>query len=205
MTSLRSRLARPGGKVTGLALAVVMLAAAVLLGACSSWRPGGIALFQPAPPPKPVVHAPRHVLYKPPPPPVIFVEYETTRTDWPAALAKLPQHASGGTDWVGAINAALINPKPGLDEKAEAEPELDLNIELVPKDMPDFKVTYPHKIHTQLLACTTCHTGIFQMQAGADPITMEQIFAGEYCGRCHGKVAFDPTTACPRCHLGMAQ
>ena len=71
--------------------------------------------------------------------------------------------------------------------------------------MPDFKVTYPHRIHTQLLACTTCHTGIFQMQAGADPITMEQIFAGEFCGRCHGKVAFDPTTACPRCHLGMAQ
>lgn len=185
-------------------MAGAALTGVLVLGACSSDRTGGFRFFEPTPPPKPVVRSPRHVLYKPPPPPVIFVEYEKARTDWPAELAKLPQTAMGGTDWVGAINKSLIKPKPGLDEKAEAEPELDLNVELVPKDMPDFKVTYPHKIHTQLLACTSCHTGIFQMQAGADPITMEKIFAGEYCGRCHGKVAFDPVTACPRCHLGMA-
>jgi c(7)-type cytochrome triheme protein len=183
---------------------VVALAAGLLLDACSSWKPGGVALFEPIQS-KPVVHLPRHTLYVPPPPKVIFVPYEKPRTDWSAELGKLPEHANGGTDWVGALNASLIDPKPGIDEKAEAEAELDLNVELVPKDMPDFKVTYPHKIHTQLLACTSCHTGIFQMQAGADPITMEKIFAGEYCGRCHGKVAFDPTTACPRCHLSMSQ
>jgi hypothetical protein len=32
---------------------------------------------------------------------------------------------------------------------------------------------------------------------------MDKIFAGEYCGRCHGPVAFDPAAACARCHLGM--
>jgi c(7)-type cytochrome triheme protein len=191
--------------VTGVALAGILLAGALLLGACSTWRPGGITLFEPAPPPKPVVRSPRHVLYKPPPPQVIFVPYEKPRTDWAAELTKLPQTSAGGTDWVRALNDGLIKPKPGIDDKAEGEPELDLDVELVPKDMPEMKVTYPHRIHTRLFACTNCHTDIFQMQAGADPITMEKIFAGEYCGRCHGKVAFEPATGCVRCHVGMAQ
>jgi c(7)-type cytochrome triheme protein len=187
-TAQRGRLARPSGGRAGAVLICVALGGALLLAACSSWRLSGVTLFEPIKS-KPVVHPPRHVLYKPPPPQVIFVPFERPRTDWAAELAKLPEHANGGTDWVGALNASLINPKPGIDEKAEPEPELDLNLELVPKDMPELKVTYPHKIHTQLLACTNCHIDIFQMQAGADPITMEKIFAGEYCGRCHGKVA----------------
>jgi len=192
---------------TGLAwcLAAALLAACVLLlGACSQPQRLAALVFEPAPPPKPVVRPPRRQPYKPPtPPPKLESFEEKPRTDWVAELAKLPQLEGGGTYWVRALNDKLIDPRPGLDEKAEEEPVLDVNVELVPKDMPDFKVTYPHKIHTELLACASCHDGIFQMQAGADPITMEKILGGEYCGRCHGKVAFDPTTACPRCHLEM--
>ncbi len=127
------------------------------------------------------------------------------KTDWPSKLKALPLTAAGGTDWIKALNENLIKPKPGLDAKAEDQPVMDLDVVLTPKDMPDFKVTYPHKPHTQILSCDNCHTGIFQMQAGADPITMEKIFAGEYCGRCHGPVAFDPASACPRCHTAMPQ
>ena len=167
-------------------------------------------LFEDAPPPgqeapaKPMVRQPRRPPYKlPEPPPVVEFKEEAPRTDWAALREKLPKDANGGVDWVRAINEKLIEPKPGFDPKAEDEPVLDLDVELVPKEAPDFKATYPHKIHTQILACGNCHTGIFQMEKGADPITMEKIFAGEFCGRCHGKVAFDVATGCPRCHLGM--
>jgi c(7)-type cytochrome triheme protein len=181
------------------------IAVALLLGACSMPPRLKSALFEPTPPPKPVVHQMRHPPYKAPePPPVVLRRAEQPRRDWAADLAKLPQTEVGGTDWVRALNDGLIKPKPGIEDTAEEEPELDLNVELVPSDSPDMKATYPHKIHTRLFACANCHTGIFQMQAGADPITMEKILGGEYCGRCHGKVAFDPVTACPRCHLSMA-
>jgi c(7)-type cytochrome triheme protein len=79
-----------------------------------------------------------------------------------------------------------------------------MNVELIPEGQPVFKVTFPHKEHTQWLACANCHPGIFQMRRGADPITMAKIFAGEYCGRCHGKVSFAVATGCPRCHLALA-
>jgi len=36
-----------------------------------------------------------------------------------------------------------------------------------------------------------------------DKITMAKIFAGEFCGRCHGKVAFNVPTGCPRCHPAL--
>jgi len=155
-------------------------------------------------PPEPVVRQPRRPPYQAPkPPPIVEMQEEAPRTDWAALLAQLPKETGGGTDWVRALNEKFIEPKPGLDPKAEDEPMLDLDVELIPKGAPDFKVAYPHKIHTQILACTNCHPAIFQMEKGADPITMEKIFAGEYCGRCHGKVAFDAVTGCPRCHLAM--
>lgn len=204
-----ARRGRPGRLRGILAAAAAGLAAAAaaaaLLAACSMPPRLKQALFEPTPPPKPVVHPLRHPPYKAPEPaPVVLRKAEQPRKDWAAELARLPQTESGGTDWVRALNEELIKPRPGIDDTAEAEPELDLNVELVPADAPEMKVTYPHKIHTRLFACANCHTAIFQMQAGADPITMEKILGGEYCGRCHGKVAFDPVTSCPRCHLAMA-
>jgi len=180
---------------------LTMATAPVLLG-CTA-PPPVTGLLEPAST-KPLVRAPRRAPYEPPKPrPVVEMKEEVPRTDWLAVLDELPKDATGHTDWVKALNESLITPKASLDPKADEEPVLDLDVELVPKDSPEFRATYPHKIHTQMLACTNCHTGIFQMERGADPITMEKIFAGEYCGRCHGKVAFDPITACPRCHLEM--
>ena len=176
-----------------------------LLTACSAQPPQMLSLFfEPSPPPTAAVHQPRRLPYKPPDAPILIkITKAPPPTDWVAVLELLPKDATGATDWVGALNASLITPKPGLDAKDEEQPVMDMDVELVPKGAPDFKVTYPHKIHTQMLACTNCHPAIFQMEKGADPITMDKIFAGEYCGRCHGKVAFDPITACPRCHLGL--
>jgi c(7)-type cytochrome triheme protein len=38
------------------------------------------------------------------------------------------------------------------------------------------------------------------MKRGANPISMVKIVNGEFCGRCHGRVAF-PISNCARCHV----
>lgn len=119
------------------------------------------------------------------------------------ALRLLPVTA-GMPDWAKALADGLIAPRPGIDPKAEEQPAFPLDVELVPADNALFKVVFPHGTHTALLACTTCHPGIFQMAKGADPITMGAIYAGQYCGSCHGKVAFAVPTGCPRCHPALA-
>ncbi len=62
---------------------------------------------------------------------------------------------------------------------------------------------FPHWKHRIQYKCYVCHPAIFQMKAGANDITMEQILAGKFCGTCHnGKqawaVGFD---TCPKCHV----
>jgi c(7)-type cytochrome triheme protein len=124
-------------------------------------------------------------------------------TEWEQALKSLPVTA-GSPDWAKALVEGVIAPRPGIDPKEEDQGVFPLPVELVPADAPAFKVVFPHETHTKILSCPSCHPGIFQMAAGADPITMDKIYAGEYCGRCHGKVAFQPATACGRCHPVMA-
>ena len=79
-----------------------------------------------------------------------------------------------------------------------------MRVELVPEAMPVYKVVFDHEPHTAILTCASCHPGIFEMRGGAAPITMAAIMAGEYCGRCHGKVAFGVSTGCGRCHGALA-
>jgi c(7)-type cytochrome triheme protein len=61
---------------------------------------------------------------------------------------------------------------------------------------------FPHYVHRIQFRCYVCHDSIFEMKAGANPITMDAIQAGKFCGRCHdGKTAFQATfDTCPRCH-----
>lgn len=120
---------------------------------------------------------------------------------WDEAAKLLPLTA-GVPDWARALAEGLIAPRPGRDPGAAEEPVFPLDVELVPLGNPALKVVFPHGAHTAWLACANCHPGIFQMAKGADPITMEKIFAGRYCGACHGKVAF-PVTACGRCHPAL--
>ena len=61
---------------------------------------------------------------------------------------------------------------------------------------------FPHYVHRMQFNCYVCHDDIVVMKAGANPITMDAIQAGKFCGVCHnGKIAFQATfEACPRCH-----
>jgi c(7)-type cytochrome triheme protein len=61
-------------------------------------------------------------------------------------------------------------------------------------------VVFPHFPHTYWLDCGNCHPDIFVMKKGANPISMVKIVNGEFCGRCHGRVAF-PISNCSRCHV----
>jgi len=116
----------------------------------------------------------------------------------PAALAGLPPYARGdGVDWVAALRAGRITPR--ADVAGQAQPlvmDLDLVIE-ANGSIPD--VPFSHKSHTEWLACTNCHRAIFEPVKGANKMTMSAIAQGQYCGVCHGTVAF-PIDDCERCH-----
>ncbi|WP_371374217.1 c(7)-type cytochrome triheme domain-containing protein [Thalassotalea aquiviva] len=100
-------------------------------------------------------------------------------------------------DWVRALEQQVIVPRTQLFESTEIK-VLDLDIIMdATAGMP--MVRFPHKAHTEWLDCSNCHPKIFVEKSGANPVNMFAILAGEYCGRCHGAVAF-PLTECRRCH-----
>jgi c(7)-type cytochrome triheme protein len=63
---------------------------------------------------------------------------------------------------------------------------------------------FPHWFHRIRYKCYACHPTPFKMKAGANPITMEAIMAGKFCGACHnGKIAWKASFEnCTWCHLG---
>lgn len=123
---------------------------------------------------------------------------EAARQPQVVPLQILPKDNAGNVDWVKALRQGIIKPLDSLDPKRPTSPVIDLDINFKVKgDLPD--VVYPHFPHTQWLACSNCHPKIFIMQAGANKITMKKIDEGQFCGRCHGVVAF-PLSNCTRCH-----
>ena len=114
------------------------------------------------------------------------------------ALAVLPQAKRGGVDWVRALRDGAIAPRADLEGRAKPT-LLALDVILKnTKDMPH--VRFPHLAHTQWLACVNCHDQLFVPKAGANQINMDKIFRGQYCGACHGRVAFVTHLNCERCH-----
>ena len=117
----------------------------------------------------------------------------------PLAFDYLPKTKMGYVDWVAAIKQGVIHPKDSLDPNAVTMKALDFDVifKVPGSGIPD--VVYPHYPHTLWLDCRNCHPSIFLMRAGANPVTMAKILKGEFCGRCHGVVAF-PISDCFRCH-----
>ena len=115
------------------------------------------------------------------------------------ALRSLPADVVGNNvRWVQALEQGLITPRTNImsDTKITV---LDQDV-IMPRtgEMP--MVRFPHKQHTEWLDCSNCHEKLFKSKAGATTtVNMFQILQGEYCGVCHGAVAF-PLTECNRCH-----
>ena len=120
-------------------------------------------------------------------------------------LSNLPMDQYGLVDWARSIREGFITPRHTLDPAKQGKPDdkpfgLALLIPAKSESMPD--VIFPHDIHTMWLTCNNCHPEIFAMNGALNNkvMTMPKIAAGEYCGRCHNRVAF-PLSDCQRCHV----
>lgn len=114
------------------------------------------------------------------------------------SMADFPRDAAGVIDWVKVLNDGYIDPRQSkLGDKDMYTADFDIIFKNT-GSMPF--VRFPHKPHTEWLTCANCHPAIFLPQKGANPVTMSSIIQGNYCGVCHGKVAFPPTVNCGRCH-----
>jgi c(7)-type cytochrome triheme protein len=114
------------------------------------------------------------------------------------ALSVLQVDTAGNmVDWARSLDYGFIEPRGSID--GEYRPEVLETTVLMRNTMPMRYVRFPHKTHTQWMSCETCHDSIFIAEEHANPINMGKILNGEYCGICHGAVAF-PLTECDRCH-----
>jgi c(7)-type cytochrome triheme protein len=114
------------------------------------------------------------------------------------ALSLLPPDTAGNrVSWVRALRERYIAPRTNILPETKVE-ILDMDIVMDQTgELP--LVLFPHKPHTEWLDCSNCHDRIFVKKVDANPINMFAILSGEYCGQCHGAVAF-PLTECNRCH-----
>ncbi len=117
-------------------------------------------------------------------------------------LADLPKDRYGLIDWATAIKTGKVKPRDSLDPNEKTTLPFDLDIAIFTKSQFQDDVVFPHFVHTLWLTCTNCHPSIFPMNAkeANKMMTMPKIAAGEFCGRCHNRVAF-PLSDCLRCHV----
>lgn len=114
-------------------------------------------------------------------------------------LSLLPADTAGNLVlWAKALDRGAISPRRNITPSGAKAKVLDLDV------LMDLRgsfpiVRFPHRIHTQWLACNNCHEHLFKSKVGTSTISMYQILQGEQCGLCHGSVAF-PLTQCPFCH-----
>lgn len=114
-------------------------------------------------------------------------------------LAGLPQDYPGNrVDWVKALRSGKIDPRTNIMPDT---PIRVLNLDILLKNTGELPmVLFPHRQHTEWLDCNNCHEQIFEYKTGTTPgLSMFAVLQGEYCGQCHGAVAF-PLTECHRCH-----
>jgi len=121
------------------------------------------------------------------------------------ALKVLPPDTAGNmVDWIRAQQNSYITPRSSIQGTTDEE---ILDLDVLMKGTGANSVPYilfPHKPHTEWLACSNCHEHLFKSKAGATKFTMMQILDGEFCGVCHGAVSF-PLTECNRCHSVTAE
>lgn len=113
------------------------------------------------------------------------------------AMADFPLDRRKQVNWVQALENGHINPRADLQGEGDM---LVMDMDIVMKNtkfMP--YVRFPHYQHTKWLDCSNCHPKIFIPQEHANPISMNKVLRGEFCGVCHDKVAF-ALFICERCH-----
>jgi c(7)-type cytochrome triheme protein len=120
-----------------------------------------------------------------------------TLQDPTKALADFPRDRRNQVDWVAALDQGLIEPRADVLGETQMQ-TMDLDILMKNTQYMPW-VKFPHLQHTKWLACSNCHPDIFIPKQDANPISMNKVLRGEYCGVCHDKVAF-ALFICERCH-----
>ena len=107
-----------------------------------------------------------------------------------------------GIDWVASLRNGAVAPQSFLKSQAKEPPfERELSLEAEWVKFPP--AVFPHKAHTDWLACSNCHPDIFNIKKKTTRhFSMPLILKGEFCGVCHVTVAF-PMNDCKRCHPAM--
>jgi len=123
----------------------------------------------------------------------------------PPAFEALPKDGLGLINWIKAETYHIIEPRNALDGKEPKPTEGFLHnlIFMQTKVYLMADVIFPHGMHTHWMNCNSCHPKPFKKKSGSNNITMKEIIAGKWCGKCHGKVAFSPKEYpnCQRCHV----
>src|SRR5690242_941535 len=85
------------------------------------------------------------------------------------ALAALPPAAEGNqVDWIRAQHDGAVKPVTALPG---AKPREVLDLDIIRRNTRFMSyVRFPHRQHTELLACSNCHDKPFEMKAGAAKI-----------------------------------
>ncbi|PLX88262.1 MAG: hypothetical protein C0618_04740 [Desulfuromonas sp.] len=114
----------------------------------------------------------------------------------------MPQDRFGnGLNWIKAEEDGLLSIKDSLEGlsnvKAEFTGPPNMNLSDGETTMPD--IFFSHSKHAVWNGCALCHPDLFGVKRNVQPYSMQDIFEGEYCGACHGKVAF-PNIDCRKCH-----
>lgn len=117
-------------------------------------------------------------------------------------LSDLPKDRYGLIDWATSIKEGKVKPRESLNPDDKPMPAFDLDVAIFTKSQFVDDVIFPHFVHTLWLTCTNCHPAIFPMNAkeANRMMTMPKIASGEFCGRCHNRIAF-PLSDCQRCHV----
>lgn len=128
--------------------------------------------------------------------------------DWEQASEMLPKDDIDEVDWMAALRQEIIKPRAQITGQGDPKANLfKFDFYFAGPD-PESDAFFPHSSHTEWLTCESCHPAIFPYRdlglAGSEDygITMDQVFEGEYCGKCHGTVAF-VLDSCNRCHTKM--
>ncbi|MBI4827834.1 MAG: hypothetical protein HY804_03350 [Nitrospinae bacterium] len=114
-----------------------------------------------------------------------------------AALPPDPYNDGNKVNWVLALRQGYLDPRTNIFKETKVN---ILDQDILMKDTGEMPlVLFPHDRHTAWLDCSNCHDRIFKAKTGANPVNMFKILQGDFCGQCHGAVAF-PLTECYRCH-----
>ncbi len=116
---------------------------------------------------------------------------------------KMPAATYGNKiDWMQAEADGKIKPKDSLPGITAVRSAAMVNTRDEPRvsklpGLPD--IIFSHSKHVVWNGCGMCHPDIYAIETGKTKMSMKEIIAGEFCGRCHGTVAF-PLNDCLRCH-----